>query len=134
MAWLITWEDFGHKGWGLNKRRVVTFLPPRLTKRDVKKIVVALWCAEAELTLSERMGFALSLEQRFLYEEGDEFYYGLKPFLHARKVSNLRATEKDGLHTLSWTEPPVYRPESDSSTMVKLIRPEREASFCESEP
>ncbi|PYJ84758.1 MAG: hypothetical protein DME22_11515 [Verrucomicrobia bacterium] len=86
-AWLITWEDFGRKHWGLRKRRVVTILSPRLTVRHVKQIVVALWCAQADLTLSERMGFALSRERRFLFEEGGEFFFGLKPYLYARKIA-----------------------------------------------
>ena len=68
-AWLITWEDFG-RHWRLKKRRVVALLPPRLSARDAKQIVVALWCAQADLTLSERMGFSLSREHRFLFEEG----------------------------------------------------------------
>jgi hypothetical protein len=133
-AWLITWEDFGNTRLGLgNKRRVVAVLPPLFDKRRVKQIVVALYCAQGDLTLSGRIDVGLSRERRFLYEEDEQFFLGYKPFLRARKVINLRVTEKDGLHTLSWTELPFYRPENESSMRDKLIRPEREASFSEHE-
>jgi hypothetical protein len=135
-AWLITWEDLGFKHWGLDKPRVVAVLSPLLISCTVQRIVAAIWCAQEDLTLSERMAFGLSTRRcRGMlmkgYEEG--FYYGLKPHQYARKVKNLVASETAGLHTLTWTEPEMYRLETVAPLKQKwvLVRPARQDSWSQ---
>ena len=134
-AWLVTWEDLGFKHWGLDKPRVVSILPPRLILKSVRQIVVGIWVAQANLTLCERMGFGLDKKQQermFTEEDSEHFSFGLKPFLFARKVKNLRCSENEGLYTLTWIETPIYRIDGDTMKF-KLTRKGFEDSWTQPE-
>jgi hypothetical protein len=62
-------------------------------------VTAALWISEYPLTFSEKMNYGLDrgLHKRFYLpvvigtDGNDAFHFGDKPFLYARKVSNLRA-------------------------------------------
>ncbi|HEY3931522.1 MAG TPA: hypothetical protein VGM58_04050 [Verrucomicrobiae bacterium] len=134
-AWLITWEDFGCKHWGLNKPRVVAVLSSRFKPERVKRMLVAIWCAQADLTLSERMYFGLDQAQQkrmFMGKEHERFTFGLKPYLYARKVSHLRCKEHKGVHTLHWKEISIYKYDEETHEF-KVIRPEFDDSFSQHE-
>jgi hypothetical protein len=134
-AWLITWEDFGFKHWGLDKPRVVAVLSPRLFPRRVEQILIALWSAQADLTLSERMGVGLATKHprgMLIKEDSDHFYLGLKPYLFARRVTALRCAAKDCVYTLYWKETPIYRLDPDSLRPT-VVRKEFDDSWSQHE-
>jgi hypothetical protein len=134
-AWLITWEDLGFEHWHQTQPRVVAVLSPRFSPERVKDLLIAIWCAKAELTLSERRTFGLDRKahsRMFMVEGSEHFNFGNKPFLYARKVTSLRCIENNGLHTLHWKDTAIYRWDK-STNRPKIVRQEFEDSSSQHE-
>ena len=112
-AWLVTWE------WAGNHARVkdpiAAILSPRLSGKRVREIVEFIY-VNAKYSLGERASYANNKKFNpypacYGTIKGidylDEVYCGHNPYLHARRVDDLKIiTDSNGRENISWKERP----------------------------
>lgn len=111
-AWLITWQ------WKpvstAQDEPIVAILNPRKSVRQVAEMVEILY-GQAKYNVFELAEFFVKNKQRNPYRamilKGEGIICGAKPWLYARKVSDVKISkDKDtDREIVSWLEPPNFR-------------------------
>jgi len=127
-AWLITWD------WSLDMDRrepkVVAILDARFEHQRILHMLHALFIQGEPLTNEEKLYFGQPLPKisQLIHPTPYGIRFGLKPELYARIVSNLwLESHSDTSETVHWTEPDVYRLNTDLKR--ELICPTYECSW-----
>lgn len=138
-AWLVTWDKLLSGNVPAPSETVVCILSQRLSVDSVKLVVSSLWNALYPLRLGEKMFYGTDsrgTNALFQYDRSGPycygFYYGTKPFLHARKVTELhvKEDEKTCAQTISWREPNRYRL-NEQTMEAEIIHEGKRDSFTQ---
>lgn len=106
-AWLITWEWTSDSAAVIDE--VAAILSPRYSGDRVACIVEFLY-AKRHATACEMAAFA-GRPSKNPYRAGVGITCGHHPWLHGRKVDDLRVSKdpKSGVETVTWIEPELYK-------------------------
>ena len=122
-GWLVTWDKLLCDDMPIPSSEVVCILPPQRGDASITELLRCLWSALWLESVGEKLNFGTCrlrrekggmLRDPLLRDDRDVdqpfeygFFYGSKPFLHARKVAGLRVEcdRKANTETLHWKEP-----------------------------
>lgn len=120
-AWLVTWDWTSDAAAVADE--VAAILSPRYSIARVASLVEFLY-AKRSATASELAAYA-GKAARNPYRINGEFSGGMTcghhPWLHARMVHDLQVStdQKSGIETITWTEPPLFKPGKKGLEMVR---------------
>lgn len=117
-AWLVTWEWTGEHA--RVKNPIAMILSSRVSGKRVREMVEQIY-VNATYILSERAAYAEKKFNPYPAYYGDiesidyldVIYCGHNPYLHARRVDDLRVEiDRNGKESMSWKERPKPKAQS----------------------